>query len=657
MALAEKLPRLDDRSFDDIRKEARQRIARYTPEWNDFNDGDAGMALIECFAWMTDLLLYRLNRTPRHARLKLMELMGLRLEAARPAAAFVSFEVEEGWPEATVVVPRGTQVAAGSDAEGPIVFETERPLVAFAPKLKAVLSAIAGASLDRSAANAARDEAWTVFTDSPEPGAALLLGFAYNGEFPVRTELCLTIWLAEGPGGPLLCGGAPVASGVKLAWEAYDGRDWRPLALLRDDTQGFFRSGQTFLKTLAPGVMKRAPLGPVTDALYWIRARVARSGWDTPPAAFAIRANTVSATHGQTVEGEVLGGSDGASDQTFTLAGAPVIAGSLTLRIDEGEGPKLWQEVDDFVEPDGAAALDPEVRAERRFYTLDRTTGAIRLDGAFAHAPAANPDQPSSSVRADRYRYGGGRRGNVAAAALASLLTPVDGIDAARTTNLFAADGGSDEETLERLEARGARALKARDRAVTAEDFEHIALSAGPVGRAKALPLRHPDFPDLPTPGVVTVVIVPSRYEPAPSPSPALLACVCAALDKARLLTTEVYVVPPRYVTVRVIAELYAEPDADPAALKDAAEAALALYFHPLKGGAGAGWPFGGDLYFSRVHQTLLLPGVARLGAVEMELDGELYPPCADAPLDPDALLASGEHAISVLTVLGEDGA
>lgn len=655
MALTDRLPKLDDRSFDDIRREARQRIARYTSEWTDFNDGDAGMALVESFSWMTDLLLYRLNRTPRHARLKLLELIGLRLEAARPAAAFVTFEVEESWPEATVLVPRGTQIAAGSDAEGPIVFETERPLVAFAPKLVAALSGIGGAIIDRSGANEARDEPWTVFTDSAEPGAALMLGFAYLGDFPARTELCLTVWLADGPGGALTCGGAPIATGVRVAWEAHDGLNWRRLAVLKDETDGFFRSGQIVLKTPPRGVMKRVALSGAVEPLYWFRARVERAGWDAPPAAIAIRANAVRATHGQTVEGEILGGSDGASDQIFDLSGAPVLADTLILMIDEGDGPKLWQEVDDFVEPDADAALDPDVRRERRFYTLDRSTGAVRFDGRVAHAPTANPDRPQSSIRAERYRFGGGVRGNVRAGALVSLLTPVDGLDAAKTANPFAADGGADEETIEALEARSARGLKARGRAVTAEDFEHIALSAGPVGRAKALPLRRPDFPGVAVPGVVTVVIVPARDEPAPMPSRTLIACVCAALDKARLLTTEVYVTPPRYASVRIIAELYAEPDADPAAIKEAAEAALAVYFHPLKGGAdGTGWPFGGEIYFSRVHQTLLIPGVARLGAVEIEVDGELYPACADVPIDPDALLASGEHEISVL--IGADG-
>ncbi|NVD97973.1 putative baseplate assembly protein [Massilia sp. BJB1822] len=659
MALESRLPPLDDRSYDDIRKEARQRIARYTPEWTDFNDGDAGMALVETFAFMTDMLLYRLNRMPLHARLKFLDMVGITLQAARPAQAYLSFAMEQPWPQATVEVPARTQVAAAADEQGAVVFETERRLLAFAAELAVVRSCIGGAVLDRSSQNAEAATPWALFSDSPDPGAALLLGFAYDGAFPARSELALTFWLDQGLGrAPLRCGGAHFGSGVKIAWEGYDGRDWRAVSLLADETAGFFRSGQVLLQTPAAGVLQRVALGGVAAPHYWLRARVVRGGWDRPPMALAVRINTVPASQGETVEGEILGGSDGSVQQTLRLGAHPVLDGTLQLSIDEGDGRGFlrWQEVDDFVDPEQMPALDAQARRERRFYVLNRSQGEVRLDGRRAHAPAANPERPDASVRADRYRHGGGRRGNVAAGALNSLLTPVAGIDAGKTSNLFAADGGADEETLEAAELRGARSIRSRGRAVTGEDFEQIALSAGPVGRARALPLFHPDFPGTPVPGVVTVVIVPDQPGPAPMPSAALLRCVCAALDQARLLGTEVYVAPPTYLAVRVVAELVAEAEADPALLKAAALQALATLFDPLRGGAdGRGWPFGGDIHFSRVHHALLLPGVARLGAVEVTLDGTTYPACSDIALPAGALLAAQEHEVSILTADEED--
>ena len=84
-------PRLDDRSFNDILEEARARIPLYTPEWTDHNVSDPGITLIELFAWMTDIVLYRLNRVPDKHYVKFMELIGMHLEEAEPARVQVTF--------------------------------------------------------------------------------------------------------------------------------------------------------------------------------------------------------------------------------------------------------------------------------------------------------------------------------------------------------------------------------------------------------------------------------------------------------------------------------------------------------------------------------------------------------------------------------------
>ena len=72
-------PRLDDRTFQDLVDEAKRRIPRLAPEWTDHNVSDPGVALIELFAYMTDQLLYRVNRVPDRHYVKFLELIGLRL--------------------------------------------------------------------------------------------------------------------------------------------------------------------------------------------------------------------------------------------------------------------------------------------------------------------------------------------------------------------------------------------------------------------------------------------------------------------------------------------------------------------------------------------------------------------------------------------------
>jgi predicted phage baseplate assembly protein len=55
---------VDDRTFEDLVAEAKQRIAAYLPEWTDHNESDPGIALVQLFAWLTETSLFRLNQVP-----------------------------------------------------------------------------------------------------------------------------------------------------------------------------------------------------------------------------------------------------------------------------------------------------------------------------------------------------------------------------------------------------------------------------------------------------------------------------------------------------------------------------------------------------------------------------------------------------------------
>ena len=78
---------LDDRRFQDLVSEARMRIHRACPEWTEHNVSDPGITLIELFAWMTEMTIYRLNRVPDKLHVALMELLGIRLDGPTGALA------------------------------------------------------------------------------------------------------------------------------------------------------------------------------------------------------------------------------------------------------------------------------------------------------------------------------------------------------------------------------------------------------------------------------------------------------------------------------------------------------------------------------------------------------------------------------------------
>jgi hypothetical protein len=61
------LPNLDDRRYSDLMEEALRLIPAHAPEWTNHNPSDPGITLVELFAYLTEMLVYRLNRvTPDH---------------------------------------------------------------------------------------------------------------------------------------------------------------------------------------------------------------------------------------------------------------------------------------------------------------------------------------------------------------------------------------------------------------------------------------------------------------------------------------------------------------------------------------------------------------------------------------------------------------
>lgn len=650
MPLEANLPVIDNRTFDDIVAEARTRIARYTPEWapvwTDVNDSDPGITLVQLFAWLTEMLIYRMDQVPALNYLKFLELIGIELEPAVPATAEITFPVVPTNSNPYVIVPLHTQVSApGPDGGPPLIFETERATYALTASLAAVLAYNGFDFEDETATNQDAQTGFNPFGEQPGQSAALFLGFNYSGAFAAQIELNLAFVLAQ-QGASTTTGNCSlpetqVFPSANLTWQYWSGAGWFPLELLKDETLAFQRSGHVYLKTPINGKMQTGTFGSVTQPLYWIRALITGGAYEKQPVILAVRTNTVSATQAQTVRDEVLGGSTGLPNQQFQLAQKPVLDGTLQLQIDSGSGFEDWSPVEDFF---GATSTD-------QVYVLDRTTGQIRFgNGANGAIPVANANKPNNNVVARTYRYGGGKQGNVLANTLTTLVISIPGIDANNVTNLFPASGGQDEETLDNAKLRAPLALKSRDRAVTNDDFEYLAMQAGDVKRAFAMPLAHPSFPGVQVPGAVTVIVVPDSDDPNPMPSSGLLRTVCAYLNVRRLLTTELYVVPPTYQLVKIHAELIAQNSADLAEVTNAVQMALLNYFHPLRGGDNRlGWPFGGTIFFSRIYQQILqIPGVDRVEKVLIKLDQQDYPACQDVQIKAAALVYSTEHEVLV---------
>ena len=88
-----KPPNLDDRRAKDIVREARALIPQYTPEWTNLGDTDPGITLVQLFAWMTEMTIFRLNRVPDKTYVHFLNFIGEERRHARPARVPLTFSV------------------------------------------------------------------------------------------------------------------------------------------------------------------------------------------------------------------------------------------------------------------------------------------------------------------------------------------------------------------------------------------------------------------------------------------------------------------------------------------------------------------------------------------------------------------------------------
>jgi uncharacterized phage protein gp47/JayE len=128
--------------MDAILKEVRALAPVYVPEWGAASETGAGAALLKIYAKLLEGLIRRLNDVPTKNFIAFLEMLGVKLLPAQPARAPLTFMLSTGAKEA-VAVPAHSQAAATPPAGGdPVVFETERAILATPAKLQSFFSVV-----------------------------------------------------------------------------------------------------------------------------------------------------------------------------------------------------------------------------------------------------------------------------------------------------------------------------------------------------------------------------------------------------------------------------------------------------------------------------------------------------------------------------------
>uniref|UniRef100_A0A832A4G8 Putative baseplate assembly protein n=1 Tax=Desulfacinum infernum TaxID=35837 RepID=A0A832A4G8_9BACT len=708
------VPSLDDRGFDDWVRELLDRIPGHTPEWTHPALGDPGRTILELFAWLADALLYRVNRIPERQRLAFLKLLHIPLKPAVAARGLLVVEPSNPQRPDVFSVPVGTAVP------GPVPFETTGEIMVLPlegePYLKRTPSAEEMKRLEDVIAGL--ESVYGLGATREAPGS---VPYITTPLFPNRQadtggvdiaagsiDRCL--WMAllappkadvaavkralsrDGAGPRILnVGWSPALkvpgilevlgarAAVPHVWEITSCRrfpsgepEYLTLDVAEDGTSALVQEGVLRLilpdaddmgtpendveRDLLAGVGDRPPRlddpEKASRLIAWVRLRPTR-----PLESLAVSwvgVNVVPIDQRRTLRHIVIGTSDGTADQEFQLPGTSVDPETLVVAVeDSADGFVVWRRTHDLNTSD----------RDDRAYALDAEAGIIRFgDGVRGRVPEAG-----MRLRVDTLRFGGGRKGNLPPMTLKAVSHPQ-----CKAWQPLATSGGDDAETTAQAEKRIPETLRHQDRAVTEDDYRHLAAEtpAVRVGRVEVLSRFKPQQRRFHVPGVVSVVVLPAKEDlvpPCPRPDRLTLERVHAYLDARRPVGTELYVIGVEYKPLAVAAAVRLQSGHLRDEVLQNVRHALQRFLWPLPPGgfSGSGWPLGTAVVDRDVETVIArVPGVRHVGEVRLfflETDG--WKPVAAVaegkpaafPLDPwqlpellHAVCDEGDQAVAV---------
>jgi hypothetical protein len=190
--------------------------------------------------------------------------------------------------------------------------------------------------------------------------------------------------------------------------------------------------------------------------------------------------NVVSASHGETVHGEVLGSGDASQKfQHFELQKQPLtyvpgpngVVGSLSVRVNG----LRWQEV---------PGLYKRPTTAQEYSTSTAEDGKRVVQFGDGNIGGAVLPTGQGNITAT-YRVGSGVAGRVGVGTLTTLLDHLTGLT--DVNNPLSAEGGADAETLDMVRQNAPRTVRTFGRAVSLRDFEDLITASEEAAKAEAI--------------------------------------------------------------------------------------------------------------------------------------------------------------------------
>lgn len=576
-------PRLDPRTWDDLRRELLRRVPVHAPEWTDLGPSDPGVALLELFAWLGERLLRRMDSVPAESEGAFLRLLGMPPRAARPSRAWVVASQSSDWTNPVRVEVDGASPPPRLRA-GAVEFQVCDELCVLPVEPLAVIKRLSSAAqgsedLRASAAAIVGDHLAGLGGGEPDP-------VFYETErlsAPVAGRLGEPVHLAGAVDGALwIALLAPESArrqvGMSALRRALAGRILSVGVVVDGGLGGDFERGEAGgARPAAAEVSWQISTGTFlgdqredqrVDRVRYERLRVESDRTEGLARTGIVRLR-LPAEIGDLAAWRLIDGEGNALSGMGELPPAldddrleeRVLAWIRAFRPEDAPPVLRWATVN-VVEVEQSVAQRAEILGRgdgqpgQRF-TLSRAP--VIADSVVIEVREADPIgwaqwravPDLASSRPDdlhfvldpvtgEIRFGDGVQGRMprdgeavrarawrvgggaAGNVPAGAISQIEGYSQLKVSNPLAAAGGRDGETDAEARARAPTALRNQDRAVSPSDFRELALMTPghTIGRAEVLPLHRPDDPGASVPGAITVVVLPA-WDPAHPDEPA----------------------------------------------------------------------------------------------------------------------------------------
>ncbi|MCH5271843.1 MAG: baseplate J/gp47 family protein [Lachnospiraceae bacterium] len=605
---------LDRMSFDEMVEQAKNRIVSFYPEWTDFNYHDPGITLIELFAWRKEIQQYELDHIGEWHKRKYLQLLGTDIRHRSAAECFVTVKTSS-----PCLIAEGCRLEAAG-----VIFETGEKQMLPGVSITHCFGWLENmvSFLDGERLNLGQPFCFYPFGSKAREGTSLYIGL--SGPLPVGERVALTIQVDRQNGflrNPVHKDSIPLAG---LCFSYWDGTQYQPVELIREETFGFLLDGQIVFQVNSR--MQECEVGE--EKGYFLRVLLKENGYEAAPVISFMDMNTIWVQQKETVakwltvskemqddilwgehylcaagEVRVFAENRGHYKEIPILEKEPDTAtGRTRIRLDRCEedlscAEGLWilaYSKEDWYRRHSVLGIGHgfpnecfDLDEDRLSYEdLELLIEEAECPGIYQKwekredFAASGPEDAHYCVDSmtGRILFGNGihgmaPEGRILLVSYARVLGGGGNIKASRIQSLrnqngeeirafnrWDACGGEDEETVEEAFARVRGELMQPKNLVTAQDYEQMVRATPGLCIESCKALFGSEKNGRETGQTVRIVVKPYSLEPRPGLTSAFIQNILRHLEKKRLLGVRIKVIPPLYFKLSVFVETVAHP-------------------------------------------------------------------------------------------------